>query len=77
MNKKAKELGLTNTHFANPSGLDAEGHFTTAYDLAMLEESKVSAPKKHKADRISFFTVSVPSFIKVCTAYEQERDLLS
>lgn len=36
MNKKAAELGLQNTHFATPSGLDADGHYTTAYELAML-----------------------------------------
>lgn len=36
MNRKARELGLESTHFATPSGLDANGHYTTAYDLAML-----------------------------------------
>lgn len=36
MNEKAKELGLTDTHFTNPHGLDHEDHYTTAYDLAML-----------------------------------------
>ena len=36
MNKKAEELGLTQTHFVTPSGLDADGHYTTAYDLAQL-----------------------------------------
>lgn len=36
MNKKAEELGLLNTHFVTPSGLDAEGHYTTARDLAKL-----------------------------------------
>jgi len=36
MNDKAKELGLKNTHFVKPSGLDADGHFTTAHDLALL-----------------------------------------
>lgn len=36
MNRKAQELGLENTHFATPSGLDAKWHYTTAYDLAML-----------------------------------------
>ena len=44
MNKKAKELGLNNTHFVNPSGLDAEGHYTTAYDLAMLTAEALSNP---------------------------------
>ena len=36
MNEKAKELGLKNTHFVTPSGLDADDHYTTAYDLAIL-----------------------------------------
>lgn len=36
MNRKAKELGLSNTNFATPSGLDARDHYTTAYDLARL-----------------------------------------
>lgn len=36
MNQKAEELGLENTHFVTPSGLDADGHYTTAYDLAQL-----------------------------------------
>lgn len=36
MNEKAEELGLTSTHFVTPSGLDADGHYTTAHDLAML-----------------------------------------
>lgn len=36
MNKKASELGLTNTHFETPHGLDSDGHYTTAYELAIL-----------------------------------------
>lgn len=36
MNDKAAELGLSDTRFQNPHGLDAEGHFTTAIDLARL-----------------------------------------
>lgn len=36
MNTKAEELGLRNTHFANPHGLDAEGHYSSANDLAVL-----------------------------------------
>lgn len=36
MNAKAEELGLTSTHFVTPSGLDADGHYTTARDLATL-----------------------------------------
>ena len=36
MNERARALGLENTVFATPSGLDGEGHFTSAYDLALI-----------------------------------------
>ncbi len=36
MNAKAKEIGALNTSFKNPSGLSADGHLTTARDLAMI-----------------------------------------
>ena len=36
MNEKAKGLGLLNTSFVTPSGLDADEHYTTAFDLAKL-----------------------------------------
>lgn len=36
MNERAKAIGLQHTNFVTPSGLDAEGHHSTAYDMAML-----------------------------------------
>jgi hypothetical protein len=36
MNEEAAALGLKDTHFINPSGMDADGHYSTAYDMAML-----------------------------------------
>src|SRR5215216_2944610 len=36
MNVRASELGLRDTHFVNPSGIDAVGHHSSAYDLAQL-----------------------------------------
>ena len=36
MNKKAGELGMSDSHFVTPSGLDSEGHYSTAYDMARL-----------------------------------------
>lgn len=36
MNRKAAEIGMENTHFVTPSGLDADGHYSTAYDMALL-----------------------------------------
>ena len=36
MNEKARELGLTDTNFTNPHGLDDKNHYTTAHDLAII-----------------------------------------
>lgn len=36
MNNKAKEIGLTNSNFITPHGLDHPDHYTTAYELALL-----------------------------------------
>ena len=44
MNERAKSLGLTGTHFVNCTGLDADGHLTTAYDVAIMSSELV----KHK-----------------------------
>ena len=38
MNQKAEELGLTNTHFVTPHGLDDSEHYTTAYELAKITD---------------------------------------
>src|SRR5439155_22310853 len=38
MNAKARELGLTETHFANPDGLDAAGHYSSARDVTRLAQ---------------------------------------
>ncbi len=36
MNKRAEQIGMKNTHFVTPSGLDDEEHYSTAYDMALL-----------------------------------------
>jgi len=36
MNEKAEEIGMTNSSFRNPNGLDEEGHYSTARDMALL-----------------------------------------
>jgi D-alanyl-D-alanine carboxypeptidase len=44
MNQQAASLGMTNTHFVNPHGLDATGQFSTAYDLALLTRHAIQNP---------------------------------
>lgn len=36
MNKRATQLGMENTNFINPTGLDDEGHYSSAYDIALM-----------------------------------------
>lgn len=36
MNERAAELGMVDTHFVNPSGLDDDNHYTSAYDIALM-----------------------------------------
>lgn len=44
MNERAKELGLLNTQFRNPHGLDEPGHVSTAFDLAILTDTAMNYP---------------------------------
>ena len=44
MNERARALGLKNTHFANACGFDAQGHYSTAADLAKLTEQALQVP---------------------------------
>ncbi len=44
MNDKARKLGLENSHFVNPHGLDAPEHYSTAYDLAVLTAAAMENP---------------------------------
>ena len=42
MNKRAEGLGMTNTHFVNCNGLDADGHLTTARDIALMSRELIT-----------------------------------
>ena len=44
MNDKARNLGMKNTHFENPNGLDSPGHYSTARDLAILADYAMDNP---------------------------------
>ncbi len=44
MNEKASELGLENTHFTNPHGLDNDEHYTTAYELGIIASYAMNNP---------------------------------
>ena len=58
MNEKAAELGLKNTHFVTPSGLDADGHYTTAYELALIAKCALENEEFAKAVSTKNITLS-------------------
>ncbi len=45
MNSRAAEIGMANTNFVTPSGLDAENHYSTAYDMALLGCEAIENPE--------------------------------
>ena len=59
MNKKAKELKLVNTHFVVPHGLDMEGHYTTAYELAKITDYALKNKKIREVVSTKTTTVSI------------------
>lgn len=64
MNKKATELGLTNTHFESPHGLDSDGHYTTAYELALLSDYALKNETFSKIVATQNYTVTINGYPK-------------
>ncbi|HBY19898.1 MAG TPA: D-alanyl-D-alanine carboxypeptidase [Clostridiales bacterium] len=53
MNKRAEELGMKNTHFENACGLDADNHYTSAMDVAIMSRELVTKyPEIHDITKI-------------------------
>lgn len=57
MNKRAAELGCTNTHFANPSGLNDENHYTTCHDMALIMCEAIKHPEFVEIDSTTDYTI--------------------
>lgn len=58
MNERARELNLVNTHFVNPIGLDADGHYSSAFDLAILSKYALHFPAFRNIVRLDEATIS-------------------
>ena len=58
MNAYAKKIGMQHSHFVNPTGLSADGHITTAHDLALLGRALIhDYPATYAYNKIKEFTV--------------------
>lgn len=67
MNNKAKELGLENTHFESPHGLDSDNHYTTAYDLSLLTNYALNNETFLKIVGTKNYTVTINGYPKNIT----------
>ncbi|NLG88850.1 MAG: D-alanyl-D-alanine carboxypeptidase [Clostridiaceae bacterium] len=57
MNRKAEEIGAKNTHFTSPHGLDQTGHYSTAYDLALITRYALNNPVFNEIVRTKSITI--------------------
>ena len=64
MNNRAKELGLENTHFVTPHGLDSDDHYTTAYELAKLTNYALNNEIFAKIVGTKTYTVTINGYPK-------------
>ncbi len=67
MNKKAVELGLKNSHFITPHGLDKEEHYTTAYELALITDYALSIDKIKEVVKTKTYNVVINGYSKTIT----------
>lgn len=79
MNQRAKQIGMKNTSFVTPSGLDDENHYTTAYDMALLgacamENQKFREIASQKSMQVQFIEPDLKytfgNHNQLLTAYE-------
>jgi D-alanyl-D-alanine carboxypeptidase (penicillin-binding protein 5/6) len=61
MNRKAEEMGLENTHFENPAGLDAREHYSSARDLAEIARAAMEYPEFREIVDTETATISTQS----------------
>lgn len=67
MNAKAYSLGLKDTHFITPHGLDEEGHYTTAYELAVIADYALNMQKIAEVVSTKNYTIAVNGYPRELT----------
>ncbi|HLR15048.1 MAG TPA: D-alanyl-D-alanine carboxypeptidase family protein [Bacillota bacterium] len=62
MNEKASWLGMTNTNFTNPHGLENDDHYSTAYDMAILMQYAMNDPLFRKISGTTMHTAKTRTY---------------
>jgi D-alanyl-D-alanine carboxypeptidase (penicillin-binding protein 5/6) len=60
MNERARAMGLRNTHFMNPHGLDDPEHYSSAYDMAMLARAAMQHPRFRELASTPMYRLGAP-----------------
>lgn len=77
MNERAKKIGMENTNFVTPSGLDDDNHFSTPYDMALLMSECAKNKEFMKICGSKSMTVSFVSPKDKIVTYQNHNRLLS
>lgn len=64
MNQNAEMIGLENTHFVTPHGLDEEEHYTTAYELALITDYALNNPIFAQIVNTKTYTITINGYSK-------------
>ena len=75
MNSKAEKLGLKNTHFITPHGLDQNEHYTTAYELAIIADFALNLPKIQEVVKTKTYLVKINNNTKTITIQMNYLDI--
>lgn len=75
MNTRAAELGLQNSHFVNPHGLDAEGHLASASDLAIIAAKAMQNPIFREMVKTKRYTIGPTNKKDKARDYLKNRNL--
>ena len=73
MNSRAKEIGMSNTNFVTPSGLDDENHYSTAYDMALLATECIKNPEFRSvcSQKSAKLTYGKPPYLRTLTNHNK------
>lgn len=73
MNKKAAELGATDSQFKNPHGLDQAGHYSSAYDLAQIGRALMDDPVLAKMVNTNSYSIPWPGhpYARICQNHNE------
>lgn len=77
MNEKVEELGLENTHFANPNGLHDDNHYTSAYDIAMISREALKNDTFRKITGTKTYVLPPTNKQKLERYWTNHHDMLS